>query len=285
MAARRDAIVRALAEAGRVEVAELARMLGVADETVRRDLRELEAAGRLRRAHGGAIPSDVGAQHPEPAEGEDEWPAGTALGVARAVAGTIADGDAVYLDGGAVGEALVGLLPAAGGVRIMTASVPIALAAARAVDPPAVHLLGGQVGADGRAGGQWTRDLAGGLRLDVAVLGAEGLGAGDRLLAETADAAGLVAAVVEAARRVVLVGTPALLGAGGRGAVASAPLSAVDLAVLTEAPGPVLSALLAGSGVDVLVAGDASGPSPSTGSPSPAGADEHANEQKEGVAA
>lgn len=263
VAARREGIERALAESGRVEVGELARMLGVAEETVRRDLRALEEAGRLRRAHGGAIPNDVGAEHPESVEGDHEaaWPVGAADAVARLVADTLADGDAVYLDGGAVGEALAGLLPAARGVRIFTASVPVALAAALAADPPAAHLLGGQVGADGQASGQWGRELAGALRLDVAVLAADGLGAGAQLLAATADAAALASAVVEAARRVVLVGSPELLGAGGRGVVAYAPLSAVDRVVLTAPADPALAALLADAGagsdetVELVVAG------------------------------
>ncbi|WP_291053056.1 DeoR family transcriptional regulator, partial [Herbiconiux sp.] len=220
MAARREGIVRVLDASGRVEVGELAQRLGVAEETVRRDLRALEQAGRLRRAHGGAIANERGTQHPDAGAGDSNHDAVRAVhGLAAAVAGCIADGDAVYLDGGAVGEALAGMLSsgvgaderaragasavpvagrhadaragasavaapgasggvdmgasggadaaggsparAASGVRIVTASVPVAMAAALAADPPEVHLLGGQVGGDGRASGQWTRDLAG----------------------------------------------------------------------------------------------------------------------------
>lgn len=53
---RQRAIVGAARRAGSVEVGALAEELGVAKETVRRDLRALEAHGLLRRTHGGAYP-------------------------------------------------------------------------------------------------------------------------------------------------------------------------------------------------------------------------------------
>jgi DeoR/GlpR family transcriptional regulator of sugar metabolism len=53
---RQRAIVGAARRAGAVEVTRLARDLGVARETVRRDLRVLEEHGLLRRTHGGAYP-------------------------------------------------------------------------------------------------------------------------------------------------------------------------------------------------------------------------------------
>ena len=52
---RRQAIVDALEREGRVLAAELATRLATSEDTIRRDLRELDAAGLLRRVHGGAI--------------------------------------------------------------------------------------------------------------------------------------------------------------------------------------------------------------------------------------
>lgn len=53
---RQREIVRAARRTGAVDVAELAVELGVAKETVRRDLRALEDHGLVRRTHGGAYP-------------------------------------------------------------------------------------------------------------------------------------------------------------------------------------------------------------------------------------
>ena len=46
---------------GRVDVSSLAPELGVAPETVRRDLAALVSRGLLRRVHGGAIPAESAA--------------------------------------------------------------------------------------------------------------------------------------------------------------------------------------------------------------------------------
>ena len=57
-AARRRAqvILQELLRAGQVSVGRLAKRLKVSTATVRRDLRELERRGLLRRSHGGAVP-------------------------------------------------------------------------------------------------------------------------------------------------------------------------------------------------------------------------------------
>src|SRR5436305_5430316 len=52
---RHGRILGELDAAGRVSVAHLARSLDVTGETIRRDLDALEAAGALRRVHGGAV--------------------------------------------------------------------------------------------------------------------------------------------------------------------------------------------------------------------------------------
>ena len=52
---RRAEIAKLVASARRVNGAELARCYEVTMETVRRDLAALEAEGKLRRVHGGAV--------------------------------------------------------------------------------------------------------------------------------------------------------------------------------------------------------------------------------------
>lgn len=52
---RRQYLLRLLGERGRLRSAELARELGVTDETIRTDLVALQKAGLLRRVHGGAV--------------------------------------------------------------------------------------------------------------------------------------------------------------------------------------------------------------------------------------
>lgn len=51
---RLNAIVSLVDQKGAIKVTEIMERLNVSDMTVRRDLTELEAAGRLKRVHGGA---------------------------------------------------------------------------------------------------------------------------------------------------------------------------------------------------------------------------------------
>ena len=58
-------ILSLLESQGSARVAELAQQFGVTEETIRRDLDKLEAEGRLRRSHGGAILlKDTGGESP-----------------------------------------------------------------------------------------------------------------------------------------------------------------------------------------------------------------------------
>lgn len=55
VAERYEKIVQLVNERGSIRVTELSELCGVTEETIRRDLDRLEAAGRLRRSHGGAV--------------------------------------------------------------------------------------------------------------------------------------------------------------------------------------------------------------------------------------
>lgn len=59
-AARRDAVLLALAERGAIRVTEFAEELGVTAVTVRRDVADLARSGMLRRVHGGAVALGAG---------------------------------------------------------------------------------------------------------------------------------------------------------------------------------------------------------------------------------
>ncbi len=54
-AERRRSIVQTLRREGKVYASELSKLLQVSEDTIRRDLRELAAAGELQRVHGGAL--------------------------------------------------------------------------------------------------------------------------------------------------------------------------------------------------------------------------------------
>jgi len=54
---RKEYLLRILVETGQVIAKAVSRELGLSEDTIRRDLRELASEGRLQRVHGGALPA------------------------------------------------------------------------------------------------------------------------------------------------------------------------------------------------------------------------------------
>jgi DeoR family fructose operon transcriptional repressor len=287
---RRARILEELRRNRRVEVAELSIALDVAEETVRRDLRALEEGGLLRRAHGGAIPPSTGEAGPNGRASAQV--AATNAGAsaradgARLVALTVMPllpaGGSVYLDAGPVGEALAEMTARAGLRRIVTASVPVALAAAaagaaaagpaggvdlagpsdlrqrgesaRRIAVPEVDLLGGVVDQDGTATGHWGRQLASTLRIDLAVLEPLGFAASGRMLAADPERAALSEAAVSAAGAVVVAVNAARAGDEGFAGFSSVTSARHVVRHPDAVLGHEVLQLLAESGITVSVA-------------------------------
>ncbi len=152
-----------LAVEGRLGTMELARELDVSEDTVRRDLRELAAEGRLLRVHGGALP--VSPTHAPLAERRGmQGPAKTRLG--RAGAKLVRDGMTVILDGGTTHLELVNHLPRALRATVVTHAPAIA-SALEPFEGVEVVLVGGTL-----------------LRLSMVALGTEATRAFSRVAAD-----------------------------------------------------------------------------------------------------
>lgn len=121
---RREHILRELQRVGKVVAAELSRALDVSDDTIRRDLDTLAAAGRLRRVYGGALAApllnaDYAARQAEGSAAKEA--------LARATAALIRPGQVVLLDGGTTTLAVARHLPHDLRATIVTTSPPIAV--------------------------------------------------------------------------------------------------------------------------------------------------------------
>ena len=68
-AQRRDVLLSRLATDGRLVAKDIARELGVTEDSIRRDLRDLAAAGLCQRVYGGALPAS-----PSSMVGRPPWP-------------------------------------------------------------------------------------------------------------------------------------------------------------------------------------------------------------------
>src|SRR2546426_12240573 len=96
-AERRRSIMQALQREGKVYASELSKLLQVSEDTIRRDLRELAAAGELQRVHGGALPR-LPAQASF-SERQQQAP-GARAAIAQAAARLIRQDQIIILDGG-----------------------------------------------------------------------------------------------------------------------------------------------------------------------------------------
>ncbi|MBR7743706.1 DeoR/GlpR transcriptional regulator [Phycicoccus sp. BSK3Z-2] len=202
-AERQQRILTEARREGRVEVTALADSLGVATETVRRDLTALERRGSLRRVHGGAIPVERLELEPTLAARSTRL-TDTKRRIAARVLDELPAGGTVLLDSGSTTQAVVELLPPDADLTVLTNSV--AAAAVLATHPGVtLYLVGGRVrGVTGAAVGSWATGALDGLTVDVAVLGTNGVSV-QRGLTTPDQAESLVKrAMVRAARRVVV---------------------------------------------------------------------------------
>ncbi|GAA0472593.1 DeoR family transcriptional regulator [Actinoplanes capillaceus] len=140
-AERRDFLLARLHTDGKLVAKEIAAELGVAEDSIRRDLREMAAAGLCQRVYGGALPVS-------PATADYATRATVATSskerVAAAAAALIRPGATVLLDGGTTALAVTAALPRDLAATIVTHSPTVAAAL---VDHPAVevYVLGGRL--------------------------------------------------------------------------------------------------------------------------------------------
>ncbi len=138
---RKQQILSLLKQNGQVVAKEVSQSIGVSEDTIRRDLRELAQEGLLQRVHGGALPAspavaDFAGRELLRHEGK------VAIGIAAAA--MVQPGQVVLLDGGTTAREVARHLPLELHATVATHSPTIALALIhhRLID---VILIGGRL--------------------------------------------------------------------------------------------------------------------------------------------
>jgi DeoR/GlpR family transcriptional regulator of sugar metabolism len=171
-AQRRDELLRVLRTDGRVVAKDFAARHGLSEDSVRRDLRELSAAGLAQRVYGGALPvspaiADYAGRRSVAVENKDR--------VARAAAALIEPGCTAILDGGTTALAVARALAPDLQATIVTHSPTVAAALA---EHPTVEVLvlGGRLFKHSVVtSGSITAEAAAGIWADVFLLGVTGV--------------------------------------------------------------------------------------------------------------
>jgi DeoR/GlpR family transcriptional regulator of sugar metabolism len=210
-AERRQAILARLARDGKIVAARAAEELGVSEDTIRRDLRELAAQGLVQRVHGGALPP---APQPGSFARRRETAGAEKAALAEAAIGLLRGARVVLLDGSTTNLELARRLPAGEPRTVLTNSPPIA--AALAQHPSAdVVMIGGRL--DKRAQvttGATAVDFIRTVRADACVLGVCALHPEAGLSTDDFEEAQVKRAMIDAAADVIAPATADKLRAG-----------------------------------------------------------------------
>ncbi|WP_039766677.1 DeoR/GlpR family DNA-binding transcription regulator [Caldicellulosiruptor sp. F32] len=121
---RKSKIAQMIKEGKSVKVNELAKLFGVSESTIRRDLNELESLGIVKRTHGGAVNNFATTFELSFAEKEDRF-AKEKEYIGKLAAKYIEDGDTIILDSGTTTQYIARNITAKN-VIVITNSVNIA---------------------------------------------------------------------------------------------------------------------------------------------------------------
>ncbi|HEY1514813.1 MAG TPA: DeoR/GlpR family DNA-binding transcription regulator [Solirubrobacteraceae bacterium] len=244
---RRALILERLRTQGRVLAADLTAELDVSADTVRRDLRELDEAGLLRRVHGGALPRYGDAA---PFQARARRAPEAKASIARRAAECVSDGQLVVLDGGTTTLEVARALRDDLRARVITTSPPIALALA---DHPGleVTVVGGTLRPNSLVTvGAAAVDAFRLIRADVVFLGVCGLHPEIGVTTEDLEERHVKAAMIEGAAEVIALADHDKLGTAM--SVVIAPLRAVTRLVTDADADDEALAPYRAAGIEVL---------------------------------
>jgi DeoR/GlpR family transcriptional regulator of sugar metabolism len=229
-AQRKEFLLARLDRDRRLVAKDAAAELGVSEDSVRRDLRELAAAGLCQRVYGGALPAspavaDYGTRRDVRIDSKQR--------VAGAAATLIRPGATVILDGGTTALEVTRALPAGLSATIVTHSPTVA--AALAEHPSIeVYVLGGRLFRHSMVTcGAAAVEAAQVVHADLFLLGVTGVHPDAGLTTGDADEAAMKRALARRAADTYVLASSEKIGAASRFAVL--PLSAVA-GVITDAP-------------------------------------------------
>ncbi|HEY3468641.1 MAG TPA: DeoR/GlpR family DNA-binding transcription regulator [Amycolatopsis sp.] len=210
---RRDLLLARLAADGKVLAKDVAAELGVSEDSIRRDLRDLAAAGLCQRVYGGALPvspavADYASRTSIAVEGKDR--------VAAVAAGLVRPGSTVILDGGTTTLAVAKALPRDLEATVVTHSPTVAVALLEHARVE-VFLLGGRLFRHSAVTcGAAAAEAAQAISADVFLLGVTGVHPETGLTTGDADEAAMKRTLARRAADTYVLASAEKLGAASR---------------------------------------------------------------------
>lgn len=243
---RQQTILQLLREQGRVFSAQLALQMGVSEDSIRRDLRDLASQGLCRKVYGGALPA---APEFPPLADRHALQREQKQALARAAALHVRPGEQVLLDAGSTNSAIAACLPDTQGLRVITNAPDIALLL-MARSGFEVTLIGGRLDPRiGAAVGAQALEAIAALRADVCFIGTCAVDAEAGLWAVDGEEAALKRAMLAASSRCVVVASNEKLGAQASHRIGT--VERIDVLVLEADAPPAQAEAFARRGVDI----------------------------------
>jgi DeoR family fructose operon transcriptional repressor len=252
-AERQQAMTQLVRERGRISVVELAERYDVTTETVRRDLSMLEDRHLIRRVHGGAVPADALTLIEAGLPDRDVSRIEQKQRIAAAAVDLLPRADStVILDAGSTTVRLSRLLPPNLRMTVITHAVPIA---AQLAGSPHIelHVLPGRVRRHTHAAvGTETIEALAQVRADLAFVGTNGTTVEHGLSTPDRTVAGVKRAIIERARRTVVLADSSKIGV--ERTIKFAELSDVDTLVTDKEISASDRRAIEHAGVEVITA-------------------------------
>lgn len=141
---RQEKILELLDKNSTVRVSELSELFGTSAATIRKDIRKLEQAGKLKRTHGGAIKIDINNTEVTPASAavsaHDEK-----VRIGHAAAQLVHDGDTFIVQAGTTNIEFVRALRGKHDLKIITNDLLISLEVEKTLPDSSVIQIGGDM--------------------------------------------------------------------------------------------------------------------------------------------
>lgn len=233
-----------------IEVARLANELDVSGETIRRDMKEMQRQGLVRKVHGGAVLPETFSDSSyldrlkENADGKRR--------IARAIARLVEENESLIIETGTTATYIAQALRDHRCLTVVTNSVDVARSLAFRPENK-VFMAGGQLTSDdGAALGSTAIEYVRRFRVKYAVFSVAGLHLQDGLTSFRVAEAEFSRVVVSRAETPILAIDSTKFGRSAL--VSSVELSTVTLAVTDAEPAPAFRVLFQQAGVELVIA-------------------------------
>jgi DeoR family transcriptional regulator, fructose operon transcriptional repressor len=201
---RRQLLIEHARRTGRVDVAKTATELGLAPETIRRDLKDLERQGLVRRVYGGAVPIERLTFESALAVRETRRSAEKNR-IAAAAATFVKSAESIYIDEGFLPKVIGDKLLVDRPMTIVTPSLATATALVERTDLTVI-VVGGRVRAQTLGTvDHWALAMLETLVLDLAFIGGNGISLNHGVTVPDSAVAAVKTMAMRASRRRILV--------------------------------------------------------------------------------